>query len=79
MALDFLHYVSGEDVHTGDRIQYQGVFATVVFVNHGETEEYSPGYEDYIGSERGLIICDDDGGITSIGEPDGQVEFVDRG
>jgi len=78
MDSDSLHYFSGEEVHAGDRVQYRGNFATVVFVSNGEAEEFSPGYEDYTGSDRGIMVCDDDGGTTIIGEMDENLSFVDR-
>jgi hypothetical protein len=74
-----LHYTTGEEVHAGDRVQHYGSYATVVFVSNGETEEFSPGFEDHIGSDRGVILCDDDGATTSLGEPDETLAFVDRG
>ena len=79
MDSESLRYISGEDVHVGDRVQFRGSFATVVFVSSGESEEFAPGYEDYTGSERGIIICDDDGATSVIGEPDEQLALVDRG
>jgi hypothetical protein len=79
MDVETLHYLSGEEVHAGDRVQYKGNFATVVFVSNGEGEEFAPGYEDYTGSERGIMLCDDDGSVSSIGEPDEMLSFVDRG
>lgn len=74
-----LLYLTGEEVHAGDRVQYKGTFATVVFVSDGETEESTPGYDDYSGSSRGVIVCDDDGLTQAIGEPDEMLSFVDRG
>jgi hypothetical protein len=79
MDSDLLHYVTGEEVHAGDRVQHHGDFATVVFVSNGDTEEYAPGYEDYGGSDRGILLCDDDGVTTFIGDPDDLLAFVDRG
>ena len=79
MDSDPLHYTSGEEVHAGDRVQRHGEFATVVFVSNGETEEFVPGYEDYTGSDRGILLCDDDGVTTFIGDPDELLSFVDRG
>ena len=79
MDADLLHYATGEEVHAGDRVQRNGEYATVVFVSNGESEEYAPGYEDYIGSDRGVMVCDDDGDIKSLGEPDAMLEFIDRG
>lgn len=74
-----LYYATGEEIHAGDRVQYHGQYATVVFVSTGVAEEYSPGYEDYTGSDRGILICDDDGGRTLLGEPDPDLSFLDRG
>ena len=74
-----LQYFSGEDVKTGDRVQLAGNYGTVVFVSTGDTYEFSPGYEDYAGSERGLVFCDDDGGLTTLSEPGAELVFVDRG
>ncbi len=71
-------YISGEPVHAGDRVQFRGTYATVVFVTDGASEEFEPGYEEYTGSERGLIICDDDGNTETIREPDEQLVFLDR-
>lgn len=74
-----LTYITGEEIHAGDRVQYRGTYATVVFVSDGASEEFSPGYEDYAGAERGAVICDDDGAVTVIGEPTEDLMFVDRG
>jgi hypothetical protein len=74
-----LYYVTGEEVRAGDRVQYDGNYATVVFVSDGAEEQYTPGYEDYIGSDRGVVLCDDDGSITKLGEPDTRLTFIDRG
>jgi hypothetical protein len=79
MDPDLLQYISGETVHAGDRVQYRGEYANVVFVSNGEQEEFSPGYEDYTGTERGVMICDDDGSTQFVGEPDEMLAFVDRG
>jgi hypothetical protein len=78
METEPLHYLTGEEVHAADRVQYRGEYATVVFVSDGEREEFAPGYEEHTGSARGVIICDDDGAITTVGEPDEQLTFVDR-
>ena len=74
-----LEYLTGEEIHAGDRIQYKGAFGTVVFVNDGENEEFAPGYNDYSGSDRGILICDDDGATNFIGFADEMLSFVDRG
>ena len=74
-----LYYLTGEEVHAGDRVQHNGNYATVVFVSNGDSEEFAPGFEDYTGSERGVMICDDDGGTLHLGEPDAMLSFIDRG
>ena len=79
MSIELLHYTTGEEVHAGDRVQYKGTFGTIVFVSDGYNEEYSPGYEDHIGTDRGIMICDDDGGSTFLTEPDEMLSFIDRG
>jgi hypothetical protein len=48
-------------------------------VSDGELEELSPGFEDYTGSSRGLVVCDDDGSVSNVGESDDRLSFVDRG
>jgi hypothetical protein len=74
-----LLYSTGEEVHAGDRVQYEGTYATVVFLSSGEDEEFLPGYDDHSGSRRGLVLRDDDGVTTEIGEPDERLSFMDRG
>jgi hypothetical protein len=79
MDAELLQYTTGEGVQVGDRVQYGGTFATVVVVSDGETYQIAPGYEDYAGVERGLIICDDDGTLTTLNEMDERLVFVERG
>jgi hypothetical protein len=71
-----LLYTTGEEVHAGDRVQYRANYGTVVFVSDGENYEYSNGYEDYVGSDRGAMVCDDDGTLTNVGEADEQLVFL---
>ena len=73
------HYATGEEIHAGDRVQYDGNYATVVFVSDGELEQAAPGFEDFCGSSRGIVLSDDDGVTTEIGDPDEKLYFVDRG
>jgi hypothetical protein len=79
MDTELLHYTSGEEIQVGDRVQYGGTFATVVVVSDGETYQLASGYEDHAGAERGLIICDDDGSLTTLNDTDEQLIFVERG
>jgi hypothetical protein len=73
-----LQYLSGEDVKAGDRVQLAGSYATVVFVSNGETYQFTPGYEGYLGIDRGLVVCDDDGALTTLGEPGAELVFLNR-
>jgi hypothetical protein len=79
MDAELLQYTTGEAIQVGDRVQYGGVFATVVVVSDGDTYQVAPGYEDHAGAERGLIICDDDGTLTTINETDERLTFEERG
>jgi hypothetical protein len=74
-----LNYITGEEIQAGDRIQYDGTYGTVVFVSDGEEEQFTPGYDDYSGSGRGVVVCDDDGVITNVGESDPRLVFMERG
>jgi hypothetical protein len=79
MDAELLHYTSGEEVQLGDRVQYRGTFATVVVVSDGENYQLASGYEDYAGAERGLIVCDDDGTLSTLNDTDEGLIFVERG
>jgi len=79
MDAELLYYTSGEEVQLGDRVQFDGAYATVVVVSDGESYQLASGYEDYAGIERGVTICDDDGTLTTIDETDARLIFVDRG
>src|SRR5258706_5870176 len=79
METALLYYLSGEEVHAGDRVQLSGTFGRIVFVSDGDNNEISPGYEDYSGAERGVVLCDDDGALTFLSDLDGRLEFLDRG
>ncbi len=78
MNANLPHYLTGGEVHAGDRVRYKGNAANVAFVSDGEEGEFSAGYEDYYGHEAGVMIVDDDGDLTFIGEPDENLEFVHR-
>lgn len=79
MDAELLHYTSGEEIQLGDRVQFDGALATVVVVSDGENYQLATGYEDQAGAERCVIICDDDGTITTLDEADARLIFVDRG
>jgi hypothetical protein len=70
------HYLTGREVHAGDRVRYKGVSANVVFVSDGDSGEFAPGYEDYYGSDSGIMLCDDDGDLTFINQPNEDLEFM---
>ncbi len=70
------HYISGEEIHAGDRISYRGAFGSVAFVSTGDDGEFAPGFEDYRGHEPGIMLCDDDGALTFLTEPDEDLESL---
>ncbi len=78
MSLEVL-YLTGDPVCPGDRIQHRGTYGRIVFVTDGDVFQAEPGYDSYAGSERGLMICDDDGSLTFLSEPDDQLELIGRG
>lgn len=71
-------YLSGGEVHAGDRVRFKGTAANVAFVSDGDEGEFSIGYEDYYGHEAGLMLCDDDGELVFLAEPNEELEFVRR-
>jgi hypothetical protein len=73
-----LHYSTGEEIHAGDRVQYDGTYATIVFLSDGESEESLPGFADHSGAGPGLVLRDDDGGTSKIDGSDERLSFVDR-
>lgn len=79
METNVLHYLNGNEVHAGDRVRYKGAAANVVFVSDGESGEFLPGYRDYVGYEPGIMLCDDDGEMMFIYDPDENLEFAHRG
>ena len=79
MDAELLHYSSGEDVQLGDRVQFNGAYATVVAISDGENYQLAPGYEDYAGAQRSVIVCDDDGEVSSLDDSDTRLIFMDRG
>jgi hypothetical protein len=79
MQTPLLTYLSGEEVHAGDRVMYKDKYGTIVFVSDGDSEELASGYEDYAGYDRGIMICDDDGELTQMGDADSFLTFVSRG
>ena len=78
MAAKLPYYMTGGEVHAGDRVRYRGNAATVVFVTDGDEGEFAPGYQDYYGHEAGIMLSDDDGDLTLITEPNEDLEFVHR-
>ena len=73
-----LHYADGEEVHVGDRVLFGGTYATVVAVSDGESGVYSPGYDDWSGMDRGIVVCDDDGATTTLPDGDERLQLVER-
>ena len=72
-------YITGEEIHAGDRVQHRGTFGTIVVVSAGDGSEFAPGYEDHAGADRGVFFCDDDGSVTFVSEYDEDLYFIGRG
>jgi len=79
MDAELLHYSTGEEIQIGDRVQYDGTYATVMVVSDGDTYQLASGYEDHAGAERGLMVCDDDGTLNTLDDTDARLVFVERG
>jgi hypothetical protein len=74
-----LHYVSGEEIHVGDRIRFGGHPGTImVVIGRGE---YAEGFaaEDWRDYERGFLIRTDDGSLYMYDYADEDIEFLARG
>ncbi len=78
MESGLLYYTTGEEIHIGDRVQYRGIYANVVVVSTGDTYELAPGYEGEAGTDRGVMVCDDDGIVSALNDGDDQLFFMDR-
>ena len=74
-----VHYVSGEEIHAGDRILSGGHPATVVGVIG--RAEYAPGFVAGAWSEyeRGILIRDEQGTLSMHDYADGDLELIARG
>jgi len=70
------HYLNGEGIHVGDRVRYKGTAGNIVFISDGEGGEFSPAYAEYDGCEAGIMVCDDDGTLTTFTEPDENLELI---
>jgi hypothetical protein len=76
MLSNLPRYMSGGEVHVGDRVRYQGTACSVVGVSDGLDGEFAPGYEDHLGCDAGILVSDDDGDLTFISEANEDLEFV---
>ena len=72
------HYLTGGEVHAGDRVRYKGSSARVLFVSDGDSGDFSPGYSDYRGHEAGIMRSGEEDALTFLREPDEDLEFVGR-
>lgn len=76
------HYVSGEEIHAGDRVRYASIQGRIVFILG--FDEFLPDfvagkqwYFDEYG--RGFMFEQDGGGLVFSEESDEDLEFVSRG
>ena len=76
MNANLPHYLTGEEVHAGDRVRYKGNSGNIAFVSDGDGGEFAAGYTDYYGYESGVMFCNDDGELSFIIEPNEDLEFI---
>ena len=76
------HYVSGQEIHAGDRVLYAGVPGRIVFVLgfHEFLPEFVEGKEWYYEEfGQGFMLEQDGGGLFFSEDSDEDLEFVSRG
>jgi hypothetical protein len=78
MNVNLPHYITGDDVHAGDRVRYREQSGTIVFVSDGDAGEFASGYAEYYGHEAGVMFCSDDGELTFLPEPNEDLELIRR-
>ncbi|WP_029190242.1 hypothetical protein [Verrucomicrobium spinosum] len=71
-------YYSGEAVHAGDVVRFNGVPTIVVFVN--DNREYQPGFsaEEWAHLGSGFMLQVENGALVFLEEADEDLDFVCR-
>ncbi|HMJ87591.1 MAG TPA: hypothetical protein VK504_30645 [Vicinamibacterales bacterium] len=74
-----VHYLTGEEIHIGDRVLFSGHPAIVVVVIG--RNEYAPGYprEGRSNDERGFVMRTDDGQMYMYEYADEDIKLLSRG
>ena len=77
-AMDVPRYCSGEDIHTGDQIDYAGQPGEVVFVL--ETASFSPEFpqRDWSYLARGFMLRVNGYGLVHLEQADEDLRLVGR-
>ena len=75
------YYVSGEEIHAGDRVRYGGVYGRIVFVLGFDEflPDFAPHkswYSEELG--RGFMFEQDGGGLVFSYEGDEDLDFISR-
>ena len=75
------HYVSGQEIHCGDRVRYAGHPGRIVFVLGWN--EFAPGFAEgrewyYQEYRAGFMIQQDDGALFFLQDSDEDLEMVTR-
>jgi len=73
-----MNYLTGEEMHVGDRVLFGGHAATVVVVI--DRGEYGPGFvaEDWSDQEHGFLMRTDDGTLYMYDVADEDVRLIAR-
>jgi hypothetical protein len=72
-------YYSGESVHAGDVVRFNGVPTVVVFVN--DIGAYQPGFseEEWAHLGSGFMLQQENGALIFMEDADEDLELVHRG
>ncbi len=78
MSANLPHYITGEEIHAGDRVHYREQAGNIVFVSDGDSGEFASGYAEYYGHEAGVMFSSDDGELSFLPEPTEDLELIRR-
>lgn len=79
MSANFPHYLTGQEIHAGDRVRFKGNAGNIAFVSDGKGGQFASGFADYNGYEAGIMVSIDDGELMFIPQPNTELEFLARG
>jgi plastocyanin len=78
MNVNLPHYITGAEIHAGDRVRFRETSGNIVFVSDGDSGEFANGYAEYYGHDAGVMFCSDEGELTFFSEPPEDLELIGR-